>query len=80
MSLCALAVVLFTIAIFGVPQGTDEGAAAHIWQVLIAGQLPLLVFFLVKWLPRAPRQTLCVILLQIGAVVAAMAPVFLLHL
>ncbi len=80
MSLVALAVVLFTLAIFGVPHDKDEGAAAHIWQLLMAGQLPLLVFFAVKWLPRAPKETLCVIALQMAAVLAAMAPVYFLHL
>jgi hypothetical protein len=55
---------------------SDEGAAAHIWQLLMAGQLPVLVVFAVKWLPRAPRQALCVLALQAGAVLAAMAPVF----
>jgi hypothetical protein len=42
MSLAALGVVLFHVAIFGAARETDEGAAAHLWQVLMAGQLPLL--------------------------------------
>jgi hypothetical protein len=80
MSLVALAVVLFTVTVYGVPHGKDEGAAAHIWQLLMAGQVPLLLFFAIKWLPRAPKETLCVLVLQVGAVFAAMAPVFFLHL
>lgn len=80
MSLMALAVVLVTITMFGVPHDKDEGTAAHLWQLLMAGQLPLLAFFVMKWLPRAPRETLYVMALQVGAVLAAMAPVFLLHL
>jgi hypothetical protein len=80
MSFLALSVVLFTLAIFGVPHDRDEGAAAHIWQLLMAGQVPLLLFFAAKWLPRSPRETLYVIALQAAAVIAAMAPVFLLHL
>lgn len=80
MSLLALGVVLFTLAMFGIPHEKDEGAAAHIWQLLMAGQLPLLAFFAVKWLPRAPKETLCVIALQLAAVLAAMAPVYFLHL
>jgi len=58
----------------------DEGAAAHTWQLLMAGQLPVLAFFAIKWLPRAPRQSLAVLALQLGAALAAMSPVFLLHL
>ena len=58
----------------------DEGAVAHIWQLLMAGQLPVLLFFAVTWLRRAPRQTLGVLALQAGAVLAAMAPVFYFNL
>jgi hypothetical protein len=80
MSLTALAVVLGSVAMFGVVHEADEGATAHIWQLLMAGQLPVLLFFAIKWLPRAPRQTLYVLALQAGAVLAAMAPVYFLGL
>ena len=58
----------------------DEGSIAHLWQLLMAGQLPLLAYFAIKWLPRAPKQTLRVFALQAGAVLAAMAPVSFLNL
>ncbi len=80
MSLIALAMVLGDIAIFGVVHQADEGAVAHLWQLLMAGQMPVLVFFAIKWLPRAPKQTLFVLALQAGAVLASMAPVFFLNL
>jgi hypothetical protein len=80
MSIIALGVVLASVAMLGAVRQTDEGTAAHIWQLLIAGQLPLLLFFAVRWLPRAPRQTLYVLGLQAGAVLAAMAPVYFLGL
>jgi hypothetical protein len=86
MSLAALA-MLGGVYIFGVATGhgglvrePDEGAAAHIWQLLMAGQLPVLAFFAIKWLPRAPRPTLYVLALQAGAALASMAPVFFLNL
>jgi hypothetical protein len=86
MSLGALATVGIA-AIYGIVHGAhgivrepDEGAAAHIWQLLMAGQLPVLLFFAIKWLPRAPRQTLYVLALQAGGVLAAMAPVYFLGL
>jgi len=37
------------------------------------------LFFAVKWLPRSPRQAVPILGLQVGAALAAMAPVFLLH-
>ncbi len=85
MSLTALAMLLGAIvhgyvAGYGVVRETDEGAIAHLWQLLMAGQMPILAFFAIKWLPRAPRQTLYVIALQAGAALASMAPVFFLNL
>jgi hypothetical protein len=86
MSLAAIG-VLGCAAVYGVLHGAhgiirqpDEGTAAHLWQLLMAGQLPVLLFFAIKWLPRAPKQTLYVIALQAGAALASMAPVFFLGL
>lgn len=76
MSVAALATVLVTIAIFGVVHETHEGAAAHIWQLLMAGQMPILALFALKWFPRAPKQTLYVLAVQAGFALAAMAPVY----
>jgi hypothetical protein len=80
MSLTALGVI-GVAAMLGhlVPQ-PDEGTEAHLWQLLMAGQLPVLAFFGVKWLPRAPRQAVCVLALQVAAVLGALAPVYFLHL
>jgi hypothetical protein len=75
-SLAALVVVLCSVAIFGVVHETDEGAAAHIFQLLMTVQLPVMAFFALKWLFRDPRQGLLVLALQIGAALAAMAPVY----
>ena len=80
MSLSALAVVLGSIAMFGIVHEADEGTAAHIFQLLMAGQVPILTYFVIRWLPRAPRQTLYVLALQLTAALAALAPVYLLGL
>lgn len=79
LSFAALATVLLHLARFGVARQPDEGAAAHIWQLLMAAQIPIITFFAIKWLPRAPKEALPVLALQIGAVFAALAPVFLLN-
>lgn len=80
MSFAALATVLVHIAMFGTARESDEGAAAHIWQMLMAGQLPVMAFFAIKWLPRTLRQALVVLMLQTGAALAALAPVYFLNL
>ena len=80
MSFAALATVVVHVAVFGVVREADEGTAAHIWQLLMGGQLPIVAFFAIKWLPRTPRQALLVLALQAAAALAALAPVFFLDL
>ena len=80
MSLAALAIVLGHVALYGTAREADEGTAAHLWQLLIAGQLPVVAFFALKWLPRRPMEALLVLALQAGAGLAALAPVFFLGL
>ena len=76
MSIAALVTVLYHVAMFGIARETDEGTAAHIWQLLMAGQVPVVAFYAVKWLPRAPATALQVLAVQIGAALAALAPVY----
>lgn len=80
MSLTALAIVLIHVALYGAGRQPDEGPAAHLWQILMAGQLPVLVWFAVQGLRKAPRFAWRVLALQAGAALASCAPVFLLHL
>jgi len=79
MSLAALATVALFVSVHGTAPQSDEGAAAHILQFLMAAQGPIVLFFAIKWVPRSPRHAVPVLALQLGAALAAMAPVFLLH-
>jgi hypothetical protein len=80
MSLAALAVVISHVVVVGTASQPDEGAAAHVWQLLMAAQIPVIAFFAINWLPRSPRPALMVLALQAAAGIAAAAPVFLLRL
>ncbi len=80
MSLVALALVLGHVALFGVVHEADEGTVAHIWQILMAVQVPIIVFFAIKYVPQKPKQALLVLALQIVAGLTACAPVFFLKL
>ena len=80
MSLAALATVLIHVAMYGVAREADEGAGAHIFQLLMVAQVPIVAFFAIKWLPRTPRHALPILALQAAAVLAALAPVFFLNL
>lgn len=76
MSLTALALVLVHAARYGIIHEADEGLTAHLFQMLMAAQVPLVLFFAFKWLPEAPGQTLRVLALQISAALAAFASVY----
>jgi hypothetical protein len=80
MSFVALLTVVLHVIMFGAAREADEGTAAHIFQLLMVAEVPIVAFFTVKWLPKFPRQALQVLALQIIAVLAALAPVFFLNL
>jgi hypothetical protein len=86
MSLISLAMVLITLAIGLAHTGgviirdPDEGATAHLFQLLMTVQMPIALFFAVKWLRRSPAPSLGVLALQAGAWLAACAPIYFLHL
>jgi hypothetical protein len=61
MSSAAVVLVVGHIAPFGLARQADEGAEAHLWQLLMAGQVPVVAYFAIKWLPRSPRQALLVL-------------------
>ena len=77
MSTAALAAALSFLATHGPAPQADEGAAAHIWQLLMVTQLPIVIFFAAKWIRRSPQQALLILGVQIVAALAAMAPVYL---
>jgi hypothetical protein len=79
MSGAALAIVLIHIVVAGIARQPDEGIEAHLWQLLMVGQLPVIAFFAVTSLPRCPKPALLVVALQAVAALAALAPVFLLR-
>jgi len=76
MSTAALAIVLSYAVFVGTAPQPDEGTAAHLWQLLMAGQIPVLALFVIKWLPRAPRQAVPVLALQVCAAAGAALPVW----
>jgi Zn-dependent protease with chaperone function len=75
LSLLAFAMVMVAVATgWGQTRG-DEGAAAHIFQLLIVAQLPFIMAYFItadwsRWQPTAGR-----IALQAGALMLALAPV-----
>jgi hypothetical protein len=76
MSAAALALIVGYIVLVGTARQEDEGTAAHLWQLLMAGQVPVIAFFAIKWLPGEPKRALPVLALQIAAAFAAAFPVW----
>ena len=80
MSVLALAILFVGPRLFGDGHAVDEGPTAHLWQILMAGQLPLIVFFVFRWMRSAMKFTLEILALQAGALLANCAMMFLLGL
>lgn len=81
MSIAALGVFLLALTTgVGVSTNGDEGLAARIWQLLMVGQLPVIAYFGLRWLPVAPRDGALIVAAQIGLGLAVAAPIFVLHL
>jgi hypothetical protein len=77
MSLGALAMMVWFVAVHVVMHQPDEGAQAHLWQLLVAGQLPLIGYYAFRWLPTATRPALVVLALQAAALILiAVAPLW----
>ena len=80
MSLLAFALVLATVTLWGARRQPDEGAAAHVWQLLMIGQLPVLAWFAWSSLRRAPRAAFLILVIQAAAFGVALLPVWFLGL
>jgi len=80
LSLAALATFVAVLAIGHPAREPDEGTGAHLWQLTMAAQLPLAVFFGVAWLPVAPRAAGLAFALQALGILANFALVRSLNL
>jgi hypothetical protein len=81
MALGAAALTLpwLALAVFEPSPTGDEGAAARLFQLLVAAQIPCIVFFIAKWAAREPKQAMAVLVLQLLALVIPFVPVVLLE-
>lgn len=53
----------------------DEAAPARLFQLLMFLQLPIIAVFAARWLPRAPRPALLVLLWQLAAAAIPIATI-----
>ena len=78
MSLAALTILLAHVALYGIERGADEHAAAHIFQLLMVAQVPVVAYFAVRWARRAPAREWPVLAIQLSAWSVTCAAAYLL--
>jgi len=71
-----LVLVARYLAIHGLVSEADEGAEAHLFQLLMPVQLSVMAYFALTWFSRAPRLALPVLALQAAAAAAVFAAVY----
>jgi hypothetical protein len=79
MSAAAITIVVIHVVTAGTAPQVDEGVDAHLWQLLMAGQLPLVAFFALAGMPRDRSSALRMLGLQVAVALVAITPVYLLH-
>lgn len=75
LSLTALVLTALAIRAGGAIRQPDEGAAAHLFQLFMAGSALGSAAFAIRWLPRAPWPALRILAVHAAAACAALAPV-----
>ena len=79
MSTAAASLVVEYLIRVGRVRQADEGLEAHLFQLLMVAQVPVIAYFAVKHLAAQPRQSLVVLSMQFIAGVAAMSLVYFLE-
>ena len=81
MSVVAIGLLILALATgWGKGPPGDEGPAAHLWQLMVGLQAPLILAFLATADWRRPLGILAILGLQVLGLMMAMAPVALLRL
>ena len=80
MSAVVMALIVVHLTRAGVVREADEGTEAHLFQILMPAQAPIIGFFAATWLRRQPRAAVAVLAIQIAAALAVIGVVFFLHL
>ena len=76
MSCVVILAIVWHLMRFGLAHQTDEGTAAHLFQILMPLQLPVMGYFAVRWLPVDARWAAKVLAVQAVVFLAIIATVF----
>lgn len=75
MSVASIGMVIAHVALYGVVHESDEGTPAHVFQLLMMAQVPIVVLFAVQRLRAAPVAAANVLLVQVATGCCAVAVV-----
>jgi hypothetical protein len=79
MSAVALTAIAGHVLASGIAPQADEGTAAHLWQLLMAGQLPIVAWFALRRVPGRGRRAIAISAIHLGAIAAALFPIWWFH-
>lgn len=81
MSFAALLLIVANVVFVGINREPhDEGTAAHLFQLLMGLQVPIIAYFAIKWLPKKPKLGLKIVAIQIFFIFVPFLLVYLLEL
>lgn len=82
MSLAAFVLLVAYVFFFGITRDTqqDEGTAAHLFQILMGGQVPIVGWFIVRWIHEEPKRVIQIAALQMVAAAIPMLVLFFLEM
>ena len=82
LSFAVILMLIGFLVFVGKPEipAQDEGVGAHMFQILMGAQLPIVGYFMLRWLPRYPAKGMVVLALVLVGWVLACLPVYLLGL
>ncbi len=75
MSAMAVVLVIGHYMLYGEDRDADEGTAAHLFQMLLVLQIPIIFAFLVKWFPKERHQVLWILAMEAGFIAVALVSV-----
>jgi uncharacterized BrkB/YihY/UPF0761 family membrane protein len=73
ISFAALTLVVVHHSLIISGDDSDVGGFSRAFRIILALQIPLVIYFLYRWLPRKPNEALRVLALQAGAALVAIA-------
>lgn len=80
MSILAIIILLIHIMIAGVEEKQGEEIVTDVFEILIIWQLPVIIFFALKWMSQSFKNALIVLFLQIAVAAGAFCLIYHFHL